>query len=475
MKKILKYSVYLFAGVLISSGCKKQVDVQPTDLILPEFAFTTVDNLQAGLNTAYQRYDGENTAYIASLLSDEARYGRDNAGQGQFTFRWQYGQDATTGGEVTQGWRTFYSMIAACNIVLDNIDKVFAVNSADSARKIQIRAQALGLRALAHFELHERYSKGIYNPTELSVPFVSSFIDPISAPTPKRDTSVMVLSRIQSDLRLASSLMGATTPANFTDVVLNKLNITALQARISLYKREWQKAIDSATVVINSGIRPLGSSAQFAGIWSDANLTSEVLFRTKRNSAASSLGSLFTTTLNGVYFSPSIKLRGMYAAGDIRPSNYFAFFAPNTIPENWVVFKYFQSALGGKINDFKGMRIPEMYLIRAEALIELSGDGNAGTPDLITLRTARSAGAVPVFADKTAGINFVLDERMRELCFEGFRFFDLKRKGLGVDRNPLDVESSTWLTLPAGNYRFALPIPVAEIQANPNVIQNQNY
>ena len=61
------------------------------------------------------------------------------------------------------------------------------------------------------------------------------------------------------------------------------------------------------------------------------------------------------------------------------------------------------------------------------------------------------------------------------MCFEGFRFFDLKRKGLDVSRNASDVSSATWQNLPAGNFRFALPIPQEEIFANPNATQNPNY
>ncbi len=473
MKKKIKYSILFFAAAIIFTSCEKQVDLKPTDVLLANQAFITVTDLQNGLNTAYARYNGENTAYINSLLSDEARYGRDNGGQGQFTYRFQYGQDVTTGGDVTGGWGSFYSMTQACNIVLDNMKNVVATNAADTAKKIQISAQVIALRALALFELHQRYSKGVYNPTDLSVPIVLTFIDPNLVPKPFRDNAGDVLARIQSDLKAASNVMPAVTAGNFTDVLLNKLNITALQARVALYKGEWQKAIDSSTLVINSNIRPLVTGTTFANIWTDADLVSEVLFRTKRNSA--SLGSLFITTNNFIYFSPSVKLRGMYNGSDIRPANYFAFANPSTTPSNWVVFKFFGSALGGRINDFKGIRIPEMYLIRAEAQIENTNNPNAGNADLSSVRTARNAGSLPAFANKTEAITYVLDERYRELCFEGFRFFDLKRKGLGVDRDILDVESTTWLNLSPGNFRFALPIPVAEIQANSNVVQNPNY
>jgi hypothetical protein len=71
--------------------------------------------------------------------------------------------------------------------------------------------------------------------------------------------------------------------------------------------------------------------------------------------------------------------------------------------------------------------------------------------------------------------NAVLLERFKELCFEGFRFFDLKRLGLPMQRDASDVDSPNWQTLPADNFRFALPIPQDEILANPNMVPNPGY
>jgi hypothetical protein len=65
-----------------------------------------------------------------------------------------------------------------------------------------------------------------------------------------------------------------------------------------------------------------------------------------------------------------------------------------------------------------------------------------------------------------------LEERARELCFEGFRFFDLKRKGLPISRLSSDVLSTLWQNMSANDYRFLLPIPQASIFANPNLNGN---
>jgi hypothetical protein len=67
----------------------------------------------------------------------------------------------------------------------------------------------------------------------------------------------------------------------------------------------------------------------------------------------------------------------------------------------------------------------------------------------------------------------ILMERRKELIFEGFQFFDLSRNGLPIEKVS-DLQNIS-ATIPAGDYRYALPIPLTEINANSNMEQNKNY
>jgi len=78
-------------------------------------------------------------------------------------------------------------------------------------------------------------------------------------------------------------------------------------------------------------------------------------------------------------------------------------------------------------------------------------------------------------------LDAILFNRRVELSFEGHRFFDLKRRGLAIQRSAFgDIIDGSGtpaeiMVLPAGDYKFQLPIPTAEINANSNMQQNPGY
>ena len=67
--------------------------------------------------------------------------------------------------------------------------------------------------------------------------------------------------------------------------------------------------------------------------------------------------------------------------------------------------------------------------------------------------------------------------RRVELWAEGHRWFDLKRLNLPLDRtvvpNYVPASSGGLMQVPAGSNLWEFVIPISEIQANPNSVQNQ--
>jgi len=123
------------------------------------------------------------------------------------------------------------------------------------------------------------------------------------------------------------------------------------------------------------------------------------------------------------------------------------------------------------------IRLAEMYLIAAEAQLKLGNAGGAAT----YLNTLRRRAAIPgreAAMEITAAnvtLDFILDERARELAGEQLRWFDLKRTGKLVERitlhNP-DAKNNIQA------YHLVRPIPQDQVDAVTNkgeFKQNEGY
>ncbi|MDN3585065.1 RagB/SusD family nutrient uptake outer membrane protein [Pedobacter aquatilis] len=123
-------------------------------------------------------------------------------------------------------------------------------------------------------------------------------------------------------------------------------------------------------------------------------------------------------------------------------------------------------------NDVIVMRLGEMYLISAEAEFQLGNYGAAAT-QLNVLRT-RAAVKTPVnqtaamqttaAAVQGGGIDFILDERARELCGEQIRWFDLKRTLTGEQFVARIKSANPDITAVQAFHRLR-PVPLTELNA----------
>ncbi|TFF35765.1 RagB/SusD family nutrient uptake outer membrane protein [Mucilaginibacter psychrotolerans] len=126
--------------------------------------------------------------------------------------------------------------------------------------------------------------------------------------------------------------------------------------------------------------------------------------------------------------------------------------------------------------DFPLFRLSEMYLIYAEAVLR----GGAGG-DLVTavnyvnkIRTrayGNTSGNVT-----TISLDFILDERARELYWEGFRRTDLVRYGRFTTASYLwPFKGGVAGGKSVEDFRNIYPIPTDDITANPTLKQNPGY
>jgi starch-binding outer membrane protein, SusD/RagB family len=459
----IKHTIWALAVVMLAS-CNA-LELEPTDTIDPSKAFRKVNDLNMGLLGAYAALD-YTLIGVNSIVTDEAVMPEENTVSNSDAYRWLY---TSSSGSVTNAFGEYYVAIDRANRVLAAIDQVPAANAGEEQLKTRYRGELLALRAFAHFELLRGYAAA-YEPGALGVPYMK--VSAIGSPA--RDPFEVVVASIYEDLAAAKSLI----PPGFSDPTrITLAAVSAMQARVALYARHWEMAHQYANEVIAAV--PLADANDFADIWSD-NSQAEVIWKLSRVAGDSRVGGFYFRESGGiVLYAPSQKLMASFDRdNDIRFGAYIAYEPERGDGKSAYLLKKYQGGDAGApgLADIKLFRTGELYLIKAEALAE-DGQLEAASETLNALRAQRIAGYVDQqFGDKDALIRAVYDERYKELAFEGHRFFDLRRRGLPIERSPADAANTSGaLILTAERAQYALPIPTDELRVNKNMVQNPNY
>lgn len=113
------------------------------------------------------------------------------------------------------------------------------------------------------------------------------------------------------------------------------------------------------------------------------------------------------------------------------------------------------------------MRLPEMYLIKAEAELKTGGDALSTINEL---RSKRAISGQDNTTNEAASIDLILEERAIEFCGEQMRWFDLKRTGKLYEYiNKYNAQASGAISGDATGKKFLYrPIPQSEMDAIQN-------
>jgi hypothetical protein len=166
-----------------------------------------------------------------------------------------------------------------------------------------------------------------------------------------------------------------------------------------------------------------------------------------------------------------------YTKGSLIPKSFLTAYEDTMwfIYPNWTKFGTDKHGEGGFIygytKDQYVMRLPETYLLRAEAYLA-KGDKASAAADVNVIRTRAKA---PLATANDMTLDYILDERVRELYGEEYRMLTLMRLGLVFDRVKKYGEINQRNSVAAHNN--LLPIPQGEIDKNigAKLTQNPGY
>jgi hypothetical protein len=282
LNNMKKNKLVIFSFLLLSLGaCKKVIDVKETDFIGGDIALKTVANTEQGIVGAYAAMNVEMAILLNATFADEVKPGEFyNAGT---THEWQYSSQDVGLRDNFTAFNLYYRIIDRVNRVLVALPNAVAANATEAALKERLRGEALFLRAFCHFELYRYYSN-----TSVGSELAVAYMETPSLASTARITLTPFVAKLKADMAAAKPLL----PTALTDLYrATRPAVSALQARVALYLKEYADAVTFSSEYITA--LPLATRANFPAIWTDAN-NSELAFKLSRTpSVGGRIGSLF--------------------------------------------------------------------------------------------------------------------------------------------------------------------------------------
>lgn len=454
MKKI--YIILLITTVL--SACNDQLDLRPVTEVETATAIGNDANIKKALLGAYDGLSGYNATIITGpqfgdlyggqlqLFSELLASDDEIAWTGTFNqLREVFGKlMLVNNAYITANWTGGYYTINICNNILEGIDKVLP---ADQQR---VRAEALFIRGVVYFELVRFFAKPYSAGNVTSNLGVPILLKPTQAITPEslaaRATVEAVYQQVLSDLTTAEGLLPVSN-----GVFATKGAAAAMLSRVYLQMANYAGARDAANRVIASDEYEL--TTDYADAFNNEDNSVEDIFAMQVNSqdGNNNMHTFWSVPDFGGRdgdVAVNAKHLNLYEAGDARLDLFYE--GNGDIRSGKWKLQYMNIPI---------VRLAEMYLTRAEANFRL-GTAVGDTP-LNDINTIRDRVHLPDLGAVT--LASILRERKLELAHEGSAIHDLKRLRGSADGIAYDAN------------RMVFPIPVREVNANKNLVQNDGY
>ncbi|MDP4263915.1 MAG: RagB/SusD family nutrient uptake outer membrane protein [Bacteroidota bacterium] len=496
MKSVLKYSIMALVAGMLFASCKKDfLDKKPYTANNLSTAITNENDMKvatAGMYSALRNTDvyARSVLVKGDLMADNTFVTTSNSGRyislNNFVFN---NADAYAGGL----WSGAYVAIKYANTIIN------ATGITASANVSQYQGEAYAIRALMHFELVRNFATAYtVDKTKPGIPIVTSFDQNA---LPARNTVQEVYTQVIADLEKAYTMLNQYRGTAY----FSKYAARALEARVYQNMGDWPNAKTMALDVINNSgwsmlaaasyVAPsgsLGTSGGSAtntyspgGYWANAavqtSTKNETLFEVAcdltSNNGFDQIGFIYLQVGGGYGdILATDDLYNLYSATDARkglipraPAGYRSGQAGNVT----LCYKYPNPGNAADKDDIKIIRLSDIILIAAEAYYNASDYTNANL--YLNMVAQKRDPSFTGYTDTGAAVlDDILTERRKELAFEGSRFWDLVRLQKSWTKiknlNPL-----TSVAVAPGNNALLYPIPVGELNANPNISQNPGY
>ena len=272
----MKYRIIKYiglAGILLSGGCSDWLNVDPKSQIKQEALFESEAGFRDALTGVYTvmartgMYGGNEMMGFLDMVGQVYTEVAIN-----YADALKYDYEATKVEECIDSiWRGNYNAIANCNHILDNIDEKKGIFS--SGVYETVKAEAMALRGFLHFDVLRGFAPSyLRGANEAAIPYVEKVTnEPVA-----QLTVAEVIDKVISDVETARKLIKEVDPIGpsfdsyteqgyetedyiqgdgfwlYRKSRLNYYGMTALLARVYLYKGDKTKALECAKEVIDA-------------------------------------------------------------------------------------------------------------------------------------------------------------------------------------------------------------------------------
>lgn len=493
----IKYYIVSLAAVLSLSSCFK-LEQEPYNDLSQKKAFESVRDAQFWVNGMYNELRANihgNAMYAtdiqAGYLQKKRSFSENEAEDNLYNWSLFNASNET----IASIWKNYFAAIQNINIALDGIPTIpLSTNNTSERTAVHHNMGELYLARAFYYTYLVTHYCPTYDPTSpYGLPIMDHFIDgEVPLRSSVKETYDFILADIDRAEERLSDVPGRVGKDTFT-----KDAVTALKARVLLYKGDWEGAYTAATSLIGLGSYALSTNENtLRQAWATDAATESITqlyarYDQKEKAELPKGNSIYMGEEKNFYgtvlyyrpkFIPTQDFVNLFDDRDYRKKVYikklFVNYSDLRYNDIYIVTKYPDNdALKNSSGDDptylhrpKVFRIAEQYLIAAEAAFKKGDETNAKNY-LNRLRSARNLTSA-ITATGSALFTEIQNERNRELAFEGFRLADIKRWNQGIVRgNPqnrdvivtTDPANNYQLNVPAGDNKLTWPIPAANI------------